>query len=57
MPSNPLNNLSAVQIVNDTDPMPAPTDTTYGWTYKPLTGEIVANSSGSDASGTAYANY
>ena len=37
--------------------IPAPTSVDYGWYYKPLTGEIVANSTGSDASGTAYANY
>jgi general secretion pathway protein G len=57
MPSNPLNNLTAVLIVDDASPIPAPTDVDYGWIYKPLTGEIVANSTGSDASGTAYRNY
>ena len=57
MPSNPLNNLTAVLIVDDTSPIPTPTDVDYGWIYKPLTGEIVANSTGSDASGTAYRNY
>ena len=57
MPTNPLNNLSAVQIVDDADPIPDPTNINYGWIYKPLTGEIVANSTGSDASGTAYKNY
>ena len=57
MPSNPLNNLTAVLIVDDTSPIPTPTDVDYGWIYKPLTGEIVANSSGSDASGTQYKNY
>ena len=57
MPQNPLNNLQAVQIVGDADPMPAPTGVTYGWIYKPLTGEIIANSTGSDASGTLYKDY
>jgi general secretion pathway protein G len=57
MPSNPLNTLTAVLIVPDTDPIPAATDVDYGWIYKPLTGEIVANSTGSDASGTPYKNY
>jgi prepilin-type N-terminal cleavage/methylation domain-containing protein len=57
MPTNPLTNLSAVQIVADADPMPDPTNVDYGWFYKPLTGEIIANSTGSDASGTAYKNY
>ena len=57
MPHNPLNNLQAVMIVDDTDPIPAPTGVGYGWIYKPLTGEIVANSPGSDASGTLYKDY
>ena len=57
MPHNPLNNLQAVQIIPDNQPMPAPTGITHGWIYKPLTGEIIANSSGSDASGTLYSDY
>jgi general secretion pathway protein G len=57
MPNNPLNNLQGVQIVGDTQPMPTPTGVTYGWIYKPLTGEIIANSPGSDASGTLYSDY
>jgi len=57
MPTNPLTNLNAILIVADTDAMPDPTNVDYGWIYKPLTGEIIANSTGSDASGTAYKNY
>jgi general secretion pathway protein G len=57
MPHNPLNNLQAVQIVADNQAMPAPTGVTYGWIYKPATGEIIANSPGSDASGTLYSAY
>ena len=57
MPHNPLNNLQPVQIVGDNDPMPVPSGVTYGWIYKPLTGEIIANSPGSDASGTLYSDY
>jgi general secretion pathway protein G len=57
MPNNPLNNLQAVLIVRDDDPMPAPTGVTHGWIYKPMSGEIIANSTGSDASGTLYSSY
>ena len=49
--------LQAVWVVDDGDPMPAPTGADYGWIYKPLTGEIIANSTGSDASGTLYKDY
>jgi general secretion pathway protein G len=57
MPSNPLNALDAVWVIDDGDPIPDPTNADYGWIYKPLTGEIIANSTGSDASGTSYKNY
>ena len=57
MPNNPLTRLDAVLIVADTDPLPAPTGVDYGWIYKPVTGEIIANASGVDGSGTAYKNY
>jgi general secretion pathway protein G len=57
MPNNPLNNLQAVQIVGDNSPMPTPTGVTYGWFYKPFSGEIIANSPGSDAGGTLYSAY
>jgi general secretion pathway protein G len=57
MPSNPLTQLDAVWIVDDSETMPDPTNTAYGWIYKPLTGEIIANSTGSDASGTPYKDY
>src|SRR4051794_4309358 len=51
MPGNPINKLDQVLIVGDTQTMPTPTDTTYGWIYKPLTGEIMCNSTGSDQNG------
>ena len=57
MPANPLTGLNGVMIVADGDPMPDPTGVDYGWIYKPLTGEVIANSTGSDASGTEYKNY
>jgi len=57
MPGNPLTRLDGVWIVGDTDTMPDPTGADYGWIYKPLTGEIIANSTGADTSGNAYKDY
>jgi hypothetical protein len=57
MPLNPLTGLDQVLVVEDGASMPDPTGATYGWIYKPLTGEIIANCTGSDASGNAYKNY
>jgi len=57
MPENPLNKLSKVQIVADTDPWPTADGNTYGWFYRPFTGDIMANSVGNDQSGQAYSSY
>jgi general secretion pathway protein G len=57
MPLNPLTGLDQVLVVEDGASMPDPTGATYGWIYKPSSGEIIANCTGSDASGNAYKNY
>jgi general secretion pathway protein G len=59
MPLNPISSLDGVLIVSDSEPMPDPTNTGYGWIYKPLTGEIMANLTGSDGNGAGspYKNY
>ncbi|CAN5695874.1 hypothetical protein BH09PLA1_BH09PLA1_30750 [soil metagenome] len=64
MPVNPMNDQSAVLLVNNGAAMPnsgalpvmngaAP----YGWIYKPQTQEFMANLAGSDSNGTPYASY
>jgi general secretion pathway protein G len=57
MPPNPLTSLSAIRIIGDTESWPTADDATYGWFYRPLTGEIMANSSGVDSAGAAYTSY
>jgi general secretion pathway protein G len=59
MPSNPITKLDGVWVIGDAEAMPAPTNLDYGWIYKPLTGEIIANCTGSDGNGagTPYKNY
>jgi general secretion pathway protein G len=54
MPKNPITELSAVKIVGDTDPWPTADGKTYGWFYRPLTGDILANSAGADSQGTLF---
>jgi general secretion pathway protein G len=51
MPPNPLTSYSAVRIVGDTEAWPTADDATYGWFYRPLTGELMANSTGVDGAG------
>jgi general secretion pathway protein G len=56
MPSNPLNGKSTVTVIANGAAVPAADDST-GWYYKPQTKEIIANSTGSDGTGTAYYGY
>ena len=60
MPDNPINGLSSIKMIDNATPLPAPNpaeEQTYGWIYKPATQEIIANSTGTDASGTPYSKY
>ena len=57
MPVNPLNNKRTVQVLADSDAFPANPGDTYGWIYKPASGEVRADSPGSDYSGKRYYDY
>jgi general secretion pathway protein G len=57
MPANPLTKLDGILIVGDTEAFPAATGADYGWYYKPITGEVVANVVGNDTAGNAYGSY
>jgi general secretion pathway protein G len=55
-PANPLSDKDTFLIVDNSAAMPAPDDST-GWIYKPATGELIANQTGTDNHGTPYASY
>ena len=57
MPQNPLNKLSAVQVLTDSDSWPTADGATYGWFYRPSTGDIMANTPGTDTQGTVFTTY
>ena len=57
IPVNPLNNLDTVQMVANGAAFPAVGDDSHGWTCKPQTGEIRADSTGTNDQGTAYYDY
>lgn len=57
MPKNPITELSAVKIIGDTAPWPTADSKTYGWFYRPLTGDIMANTAGTDSQGNLYTAY
>jgi prepilin-type N-terminal cleavage/methylation domain-containing protein len=51
IPVNPFNGKSSIQI------FPADADDSHGWIYKADTGEIRADSTGTDINGTRYYDY
>ena len=57
IPTNPVNNLNTVQILEDSSPFPEDADNSHGWIYKPVTGEIRPDCTGSDTGGNAYYAY
>ena len=57
IPKNPLNDLSTVQMLGNGENFPANGDDSHGWIYKAATGEIRADSSGTDDSGKRYYDY
>lgn len=59
IPSNPLNDATAIKMVYDDETFPAePLGTDfYGWIYQPATKTIKLNSPGTDSQGVAYFDY
>jgi prepilin-type N-terminal cleavage/methylation domain-containing protein len=57
MPMNPMNKLNTIQMLGDSESFPANGDNSHGWIYKASTGEIRADSSGTDDSGKKYYDY
>jgi prepilin-type N-terminal cleavage/methylation domain-containing protein len=57
VPANPFNKKDSILMLADNDAFPAVADDQYGWIYKPTTGEVRPDNTGTDVSGTAYYNY
>ena len=57
IPENPLNRSATVLVTPTGAPLPAPAVDGHGWIYRPETQEIIANSVGTDPSGTPYSLY
>lgn len=57
VPPNPFNKLAAVEVLGDHDAFPAAADDKFGWIYKPATGEVRPDNTGTDASGKLYYDY
>lgn len=57
IPANPFNGLSTIQMLADGEAFPANADDSHGWICKAATGEIRADTSGTDSNGKRYYDY
>ncbi len=57
MPVNPFNGLDTVEMLANGQSFPGAGDDSHGWICRPQTGEIRADSKGSDEGGKAYYDY
>jgi general secretion pathway protein G len=57
IPANPFNYEETVRVLANNEAFPAQADDQYGWIYKPATGEIRSDNTGTNAAGTAYYDY
>jgi general secretion pathway protein G len=54
LPTNPFNHKDTIQVLNNGDNFPAIADDSHGWIYKPATGEIRPDNTGTHDDGKAY---
>ena len=57
IPQNPLNSLRTIEMIGDGQDFPEAGDNSHGWVYKPQTGEVRADSPGTDKNGKRYYDY
>jgi prepilin-type N-terminal cleavage/methylation domain-containing protein len=57
IPNNPLNKLNTIQMLGNSESFPSDGDNSHGWIYKAATGEIRADSPGTDDGGNKYYDY
>lgn len=57
MPTNPFNELTTVNAIQDVEEFPAQPTGEYGWIYKPKTKTIKIDWPGTDSSRVPYFNY
>lgn len=57
IPINPFNNKNSIEMLGDDEEFPADADDSCGWIYKASAGQIRADATGTDGSGTRYYDY
>ena len=54
IPPNPFNHRDTIQVLGAGEAFPAVADDSHGWVYKPATGEIRSDNTGTHNDGRAY---
>ncbi|OHB62724.1 MAG: hypothetical protein A2Y77_14365 [Planctomycetes bacterium RBG_13_62_9] len=54
IPANPFNNKDTLEMIANGQAFPAAADDSHGWVFKPETGEIRPDNSGTGVDGTSY---
>ena len=57
IPVNPFNGKDTIEMLGDGEAFPANADNSHGWIYKAATGEIRADSTGTDSKAKRYYDY
>jgi prepilin-type N-terminal cleavage/methylation domain-containing protein len=57
IPVNPMNHLSTVMMLGDSESFPANADNNYGWVYKASTSEFRCDCAGTSSGGKSYYDY
>ena len=57
MPGNPFNNLNTMNVIGNSQALPAVATGGYGWVYQPATMTIKLDWPGTDENGLNYYNY
>lgn len=57
IPVNPLNKLRTIKMLSNGEDFPAEGSNKFGWIYKAQTGEVRADSPGTDKNGKRYYDY
>jgi prepilin-type N-terminal cleavage/methylation domain-containing protein len=57
IPANPFNSKDTLQVLGDGEAFPGAADDSHGWIYKPASGEIRSDNTGTRSDGTPYYNY
>ena len=57
IPDNPINGLATIDVIDDGGALPAASDDSHGWIYRPEDLTLLADAAGTDSHGEEYFEY